>query len=55
MENKVIEQVPLVKTTYRLPRDLHRQVKVYCAQHEMSVEAFVVEALEARLAQEQKA
>ncbi len=33
----------------RIPKTLHRQLKLYCVTHEIAVQGFVVEAIEERL------
>ena len=33
----------------RIPKDLHRRLKVYCVTHEIAVQDFVVEAIEEKL------
>ncbi len=33
----------------RIPKELHRRLKLHCVTHDVSVMAFVVEAIEERL------
>jgi predicted HicB family RNase H-like nuclease len=33
----------------RIPKELHRRLKVHCVTHEIALQDFVVEALEERL------
>jgi predicted HicB family RNase H-like nuclease len=35
----------------RIPKDLHRRLKVYCVTHEIALMHFVVEAIETKLGQ----
>lgn len=37
----------------RIPVALRRRIKVYCAQNEQTVEAFVIETLESKLTEEE--
>jgi hypothetical protein len=50
------EGLPLIQLATRIPRDLHKVVKVYCVNHDTSVADFVTDALrhelEARRAEE---
>ena len=39
-----------VQLATRIPKDLHRQLKLHCVQSDMSVMDFVVAALEGKLA-----
>lgn len=51
-ENKPKVIRPTVKTKMlntRIPKDLVRQVKTYCAEHEITVQEFVAQALEEKL------
>jgi len=41
-----------VQLATRVPRDLHRRVKAHCIRADISMMAFVVRALEERLARE---
>ena len=36
----------------RIPKALHRELKLYCVQREISMMDFIIEALEERLAHE---
>jgi hypothetical protein len=38
-----------VQLATRIPRRLHREVKVHCVSHEVSLMAFVVDALREKL------
>ena len=33
----------------RIPKDLHRRLKLYCVTHDIAVQDFVVEAIEEKL------
>ena len=33
----------------RIPKDLHRRLKLYCVTHEIAVQDFVTEAIEQKL------
>ena len=33
----------------RIPKDLHRRLKLYCVTHEMAVQDFVTQAIEEKL------
>ena len=39
----------MIKVTHRCPHDLYRRVRVFCATHDMPIEAFMIEAVEERL------
>ena len=38
---------PVTQLATRIPRELHRKMKLYCVARDVSVMAFVIEALEA--------
>ncbi len=40
---------PWVQLATRIPKDLHRRLKLHCVQSDTSVMDFVVEAIEERL------
>ena len=51
-ENKPKIVKPTIKTKMlntRVPKDLVRKVKTYCAEHEITVQEFVAQALEEKL------
>ena len=43
------DEEPWVQLATRLPKTLHRQLKLHCVTNEIDVQDFVVEAIEARL------
>ena len=48
MARETTEEV-LTQLATRIPKDLHRRLKVYCVTHEIAVQDFVVEAIEEKL------
>jgi hypothetical protein len=38
----------------RLPTDLIRRIKIYCAQHDVTIQGFVMAAIEEKLETEQE-
>ena len=38
----------------RIPKELHLRLRLYCVQHDTSMMAFIVKAIEERLARERK-
>jgi len=44
------EEEVWVQLATRVPKDLHRRLKLHCVTHDSSVMAFVVRAIEERLA-----
>ena len=40
---------PLTQLATRIPKDLHRRLKLHCVTNEVSVMEFVVQAVEAKL------
>jgi predicted HicB family RNase H-like nuclease len=40
---------PWVQLATRIPKELHRRLKLHCVTHEVSVMGFVVHALEEKL------
>ena len=43
------DEEPWTQLATRIPKTLHRQLKLYCVTHEIAAQGFVVEAIEARL------
>jgi len=43
-----------VQLATRVPKELHRRLKFHCVVHDTSVMAFVVRAIEERLARDRK-
>ena len=43
------DEEPWTQLATRIPKTLHRQLKLYCVTHEIAVQGFVVEAIEERL------
>ena len=41
--------VPVTQLATRIPKELHRRLKLHCVTHEIAVQAFVVEAIEEKL------
>ena len=37
---------PIAQLAARIPKDLHRRLKLYCVTHEMAVQDFVTQAIE---------
>ncbi len=40
---------PIAQLATRIPKDLHRRLKVYCVTHEIAVQDFVTQAIEEKL------
>jgi len=40
---------PWTQLATRIPKELHRRLKLYCVTHDMMVQHFVVEAIEEKL------
>ena len=40
---------PLTQLATRIPKELHRRLKLYCVTHEIDVQDFVTEAIEEKL------
>ena len=40
---------PIAQLATRIPKDLHRRLKLYCVTHEIAVQDFVVQAIEEKL------
>ena len=40
---------PIAQLATRIPKDLHRRLKLYCVTHEIAVQDFVVAAIEEKL------
>ena len=40
---------PWTQLATRVPKDLHRRLKLHCVTHEIAVQDFVVEAIEEKL------
>ncbi len=40
---------PVTQLATRIPKDLHRRLKLHCVTHEIAVQDFVVEAIEEKL------
>ena len=40
---------PVAQLATRIPKDLHRRLKLYCVTHEIAVQDFVSEAIEEKL------
>ena len=40
---------PIAQLAARIPKDLHRRLKLYCVTHEMAVQDFVTQAIEEKL------
>ena len=40
---------PIAQLATRIPKELHRRLKLHCVTHENAVQDFVVEAIEERL------
>jgi len=43
------DEEPRVQLATRIPKELHRRLKLHCVTHEIAVQDFVAEAIEARL------
>ena len=40
---------PVTQLATRIPKELHRRLKLYCVTHEIDVQDFVTEAIEEKL------
>ena len=40
---------PIAQLATRIPKELHRRLKLHCVTHEIAVQDFVVEAIEGKL------
>ena len=40
---------PIAQLATRIPKDLHRRLKLHCVTHEIALQDFVVEALKEKL------
>ena len=40
---------PISQLATRIPKELHRRLKLHCVTHEIAVQDFVVEAIEEKL------
>ncbi len=40
---------PVAQLATRIPKELHRRLKLYCVTHEIDVQDFVTEAIEEKL------
>ncbi len=45
---------PWMLLATRIPKDLHRRLKLHCVTHEVSVMAFVVQSIEEKLGRKAK-
>ena len=45
---------PLTQLATRIPKELHRRLKLHCVPHDTSVMDFVVEAIEEKLGRKAK-
>jgi len=45
---------PIAQLATRIPKDLHRRLKLYCVTNDMMVQDFVVEAIEEKLGRKTK-
>lgn len=46
---------PVIMLAVRIPKDLHRRLKVHVAERDTSMAAFVADAIEAQLAKHRRA
>ena len=46
---KAAVEVAWTQLATRIPKDLHRRLKLHCVTHEIAVQDFVVEAIEEKL------
>jgi len=46
---------PIAQLATRIPKDLHRRLKLHCVTHEIAVQDFVVKAIEGKLGRKRKA
>jgi len=40
---------PIAQLATRIPKDLHRRLKLYCVTHEIAVQDFVIQAIQEKL------
>ena len=40
---------PIAQLATRIPKELHRRLKLYCVTHEVAVQDFVTQAIEEKL------
>ena len=40
---------PIAQLAARIPKDLHRRLKLYCVTHETAVQDFVIHAIQEKL------
>ena len=45
---------PIAQLATRIPKELHRRLKLHCVTHEIAVQDFVVEAIEEKLGRKAK-
>ena len=43
---------PIAQLATRIPKELHRRLKLHCVTHEIALQDFVVEAVEEKLRRE---
>ena len=43
---------PIAQLATRIPKDLHRRLKLHCVTHEIAVQDFVTQAIEEKLARQ---
>ena len=43
------DEEPWTQLATRIPKELHRRLKLHCVTHEIAVQDFVVEAIEEKL------
>ena len=43
---------PLTQLATRIPKDLHRRLKLHCVTHDIAVQDFVTQAIEEKLRRE---
>lgn len=48
------EEETLTQLATRIPKDLHRRLRLHCVTQELTVMAFVIRAIEERLAREKR-
>ena len=46
---------PIAQLATRIPKELHRRLKLHCVTHEIAVQDFVVKAIEGKLGRKRKA
>ena len=49
MKRRTSATNPSLSLATRIPKDLHRRLKLYCVTHEIAVQDFVSEAIEEKL------